>query len=186
MIRRGDPILCPLVWVAVLAMAGCSQTVPSVEPGGTVELARKMDFYFLQDWSEGRDGQLRPEYLLVPADSEDARLLLNGVVWEVGDCITIVESRVAIPPGNPRIKWKSQVTQDHSVRYSVEGLRIEVQATISAGQECAPGEYPIVLKMPGLGIAAEFLDAGVFFPGKNKPDEWNPPDTLVVATLQVK
>jgi hypothetical protein len=55
-----------------------------------------------------------------------------------------------------------------------------------ASQECTPGKYPVVLKMPALGIAAEFLDAKVYLPGKNAPEDFDAPDTLVVTTVQVK
>ena len=185
MSRNVSTILYILTCVAVLALAGCSGP-PSVDRGGTVEIARKMDFYFLKGWTPNRNGQLVPEYVLVPADSEDAQSLLKGVEWEMDDCLAIVNSQVDIPPSNPRISWKKQIAQDTYERYHVDGLRIDAQATLSAGQECTPGDYPIVLKMPALGIAAEFLDAGVYFPGKNKPEEWDPPDTLVVTTVQVK
>ena len=71
-------------------------------------------------------------------------------------------------------------------KHIVEGLRIDAQATLAVGIECTPGDYPVVLRMPALGIAAEYLDADVYFPGKNKPEKWNAPDTLLVATVQVK
>jgi hypothetical protein len=178
-------ILCVLIGVAVLALSACSQT-PSMEPGGTVEIARTMDFYFLQGWGEGRNGQLRPEYILIPADSEDAQALLTGVAWEVDDCMSISESQVEIPSSNPKIKWTHSISRDMKTRYIVDGLRIEAQATLTAGEGCAPGDYPIVLRMPALGIAAEFLDAGVYFPGKNAPEKFTAPDTVLVTIVQVK
>ena len=174
-----------LVGIFVLVLAGCSGS-PSVERGGTAEIARKMDFYFLKGWNVDQPDRSYPEYILVPADSEDAQALLKGAEWEVHDCLSVVKSQVEIPPRTARITWKTQVLRDQYVRYTVEGLRIEAQAMLSASQKCTPGDYPIVLKMPALEIAAEFLDAGVYFPGKNQPDEWNTPDTLVVTTIQVK
>jgi len=179
------PILYTLIGVAVLTLVGCSQA-PSVEPGGTVEIARTMDFYFLQGWGAGSNGQLRPEYILIPADSEDAQALLTGVAWEVDDCMSISESQVEIPKSNPKIKWTHSISRDMKTRYIVDGLRIEAQATLTAGEGCAPGDYPIVLRMPALGIAAEFLDAGVYFPGKNAPEKFTAPDTVLVTIVQVK
>jgi hypothetical protein len=183
--KKADVILYGLICVAALALAGCSGAL-SVERGGTVEIARKMDFYFLEGWNVDQPDRSYPEYILVPADSEDAQALLIGAEWQVHDCLAIVESQVEIPPRTARITWKTQVLRDQYVRYTVKGLRIEARATLSPSKECAPGDYPIVLKMPALGIAAEFLDAGVYFPGKNKPEEWQAPDTLVVTTVQVK
>jgi hypothetical protein len=145
-----------------------------------------MDFYFLKGWNVDQPDRSYPEYILVPADSEDAQALLTGAEWDLHDCLSVVKSQVEIPPRTARITWKTQVLQDQYVRYTVKGLRIEAQATLSASQECTSGDYPIVLKMPALGIAAEILDASVYFPGKNKPDERNAPDTLVVTTVQIK
>lgn len=180
-----DPILYGLICVAVLALMGCSKT-PSVERGGTLEIARKMDFYFLEGWDVSRPERAYPKYVLIPADSEDAQALLTGAAWELHDCMTMTESQVEIPPRTARITWKTQVLQDTYVRYVVKGLRIDAQATLLVGNECSPGDYPVVLRMPALGIAAEYLDAGVYFPGKHKPEKWTAPDTLLVTTVQVK
>jgi hypothetical protein len=180
-----DPVLYGLICVTVLALAGCSGA-RSVKRGETIEIARKMDFYFLKGWNVDRPDRSYPEYVLVPGDSEDAQALLTGAEWDVHDCLSVDGSQVEIPPRDQRIAWKTQVLQDQYVRYVVEGLRIEAQITLSASRECSPGDYPIVLKMPALGIAAEFLDANVYFPGKNAPEDFEAPDTLMVTTLQVK
>jgi hypothetical protein len=184
-IRILNPVLYGLIAAVVLVSAGCSKT-PSVDRGGTLEISRKMDFYFQQGWDVSQPERARPKVVQIPADSEDAQVLLTGVEWELDDCMAVVESQVEIPPRTARITWKTQVLQDTYVRYVVDGLRVDAQATLSVGQDCAPGDYPIVLRMPALGIAADFLDANVYFPGKNAPQDFVAPDTLVVTTVQVK